>query len=394
MKILDLFSGIGGFSYAAERLVGGFETVAFCEQDEFCKKILHKHWPTIPIINDVKELADNADEFRGIVDIVCGGFPCQPVSVAGLQRADQDDRYLWEEMFRVIQGCKPRWVIAENVTGLISIKGGLLFESVQADLESEGYSVQSIVLPAASKNAPHRRDRIWIIGRLNTHTNSNSKSNDSNYEYERQRKLGSFSHSEHNGLSSTKVRGKHEENGRGASQGQKKTEQSEGTSKRKGNVTMAHTRREHGGERNATELDKEQTEWASRTIHPESSGERQSRFITNTNNTGDRTSRSEVDRDRTQIEQDDRKETWSDVGRSSGVSEQMETRKLKSWIRRVDDGIPSRLDGFDGWDREPEDIPRVATDIKNRRERLKSLGNSIVPQVVAEIFRAIKETEQ
>jgi DNA (cytosine-5)-methyltransferase 1 len=302
MKILDLFSGIGGFSYAAERLVGGFETVAFCEQDEFCKKILHKHWPTIPIINDVKELADNADEFRGIVDIVCGGFPCQPVSVAGLQRADQDDRYLWEEMFRVIQGCQPKWVIAENVTGLINIKGGVLFESVQADLESEGYSVQSVVLPAASKNAPHRRDRVWII---------------------------------------------------------------------------AHTRLKHGFARNATELDKEQTEWASRTIHPESSGERQSDSTD--------TDSQRLQRQRKKSSRAKKKQHYS-CNESWGSTE--------SRIRRVDDGIPSRLDRFDGWDREPEDIPRVATGIKNRTERLKSLGNSIVPQVVAEIFRAIKETEQ
>jgi DNA (cytosine-5)-methyltransferase 1 len=443
--MLDLFSGIGGFSYAAEKLVGGFRTVAFCEQDQFCQKILNKHWPEVPIIDDVKELAEYADELRGIVDIVCGGFPCQPVSVAGVQRGDADDRWLWPEMFRIIQGCKPKWVIGENVTGLVNIAGGLLFEQVQADLENEGYSVQPIVLPAASKNAPHRRDRIWIIG-----------------------------YSEHNGLSSTEVRREHEENGRGASQGQKQTEQFEGTSKRKSNVTMADTRCEHGSEGNATELDKEQTEWASRTIHPESSGERQSRSIANTNNTGDRTSRGEVDRDRTQIEQgwqeqsqlefsgfssdvtnseckglergkrnnqrgerktvsaeqNDRDEIRSEAGRSSGVSEQkdvsntdskrgclrktsrenaknvressrhkreygrgVEKRKLKSWIRRVDDGIPSQLDSFEGWEVEPEDIPRVEIGVKDRTDRLKSLGNSIVPQVVAEIFKAIKETE-
>ena len=478
LTMLDLFSGIGGFSYAAEKLVGGFRTVAFCEQDQFCQKILNKHWPEVPIINDVKELAEYADELRGIVDIVCGGFPCQPVSVAGVQRGDADDRWLWPEMFRVIQGCKPKWVIGENVTGLVNIAGGLLFEQVQADLENEGYSVQPIVLPAASKNAPHRRDRIWIIGRLNTHTNSNSESNDSNYEYERQRKLGSFSHSEHNGLSSTKVRREHEENGRGASQGQKKTEQFEGTSKRKSNGTMADTRCEHGSEGNATELDKEQTQWASRTIHAESSGERQSRFIANTNNTGDRTSRGEVDRNRTQTEQGwqeqsqlefsgfssdvtnseckglegrkrnnqrgerktvsaeqhDRDEIRSEVGRSSGVSEQKDVsntdntrsqrgipgRQNTKWeninghsgrssssnkqsrqnrsyiiskIRRVDDGIPSQLDSFEGWEVEPEDIPRVEIGVKDRTDRLKSLGNSIVPQVVAEIFKAIKETE-
>ena len=295
MKILDLFSGIGGFSYASERLVGGFETVAFCEQDEFCKKILHKHWPTIPIINDVKELADNANEFRGIVDIVCGGFPCQPVSVAGLQRADQDDRYLWEEMFRVIQGCKPRWVIAENVTGLINIKGGVLFESVQADLESEGYSVQSIVLPAASKNAPHRRDRIWIIGY----------------------------------------------------------------------VTMAHTDSRLCGRGRTIGTDREDSK---RRLHP------------------------------TQKEQATHDLRSKTIGRNTVRGETEDTATDFSTVEPrfcgMDDGIPSRLDEFEGWEVEPEDIPRVATSIKNRTERLKCLGNSIVPQVVAEIFRAIKETEQ
>jgi len=381
MKILDLFSGIGGFSYAAERLVGGFETVAFCEQDEFCKKILHKHWPTIPIINDVKELADNADEFRGIVDIVCGGFPCQPVSVAGVQRGDADDRWLWPEMFRVIQGCKPEWVIAENVTGLINIKGGVLFESVQTDLESEGYSVQPIVLPAASKNAPHRRDRIWIIA----HSNCKSKPDGTKHE-QRLERANNVGNSQHDGLSSSQVGGEYEENGRGASQGQKKTEQSEGTSKRKSNVTMAHTRCEHGSEGNATELDKEQTEWASRTVHAESSGERQS-DATDTDS-------QRLQRQRRKSESVSQCETKHSIRGGGEKVKTAKSWKSQSSLCGMDDGIPSRLDGFDGWDREPEDIPRVATGIKNRTERLKSLGNSIVPQVVAEIFRAIKETEQ
>jgi DNA (cytosine-5)-methyltransferase 1 len=245
-------------------------------------------------------------------------------------------------MFRVIQGCKPRWVIAENVTGLINIKGGVLFEQVQTDLESEGYSVQPIVLPAASKNAPHRRDRIWIIGRLNTHTNSNSESNDSNYEYERQRKLGSS--------------------------------------------IIAHTRRKHGSKGNATELDEKQTKWASRTVYAESSCERQSDST--------ETDSQRLQRQRRKSEPVSQCETKHSI-RGGGEK----VRTAKSWKSQsslcgVDDGLPTRLDRFDGWDREPGDIPRVATGIKNRTERLKSLGNSIVPQVVAEIFRAIKETEQ
>ena len=164
MRLLDLFSGIGGFSYAAEKLVGGYETVAFCEQDEFCQKVLRKHWKDVPIYDDVRTI----DAARlGRIDIVAGGFPCQAVSQAGLQKATEDDRWLWDEMFRIIQDCKPRWVIGENVVGLININEGVLFEQVQTDLEKEGYSVQSVVIPACAKNAPHRRDRVWIVGYSN-----------------------------------------------------------------------------------------------------------------------------------------------------------------------------------------------------------------------------------
>ena len=172
MRLLDLFSGIGGFSYAAEKLVGGYETVAFCEQDEFCQQVLRKHWKDVPIYDDVRTI----DATRlGTIDIVAGGFPCQAVSQAGLQKATEDDRWLWDEMLRIIQDCKPKWVIGENVVGLININQGILFEQVQTDLEKEGYSVQSVVIPAASKNAPHRRDRVWIIA----HSNINSQSNES-----------------------------------------------------------------------------------------------------------------------------------------------------------------------------------------------------------------------
>ena len=169
IRLLDLFSGIGGFSYAAEKLVGGYETVAFCEQDEFCQQVLRKHWKDVPIYDDVRTIDATG---LGNIDIVAGGFPCQAVSQAGLQKATEDDRWLWDEMLRIIQDCKPRWVIGENVVGLININQGILFEQVQTDLEKEGYSVQSVVIPAASKNAPHRRDRVWIIA----HKSSNSSS--------------------------------------------------------------------------------------------------------------------------------------------------------------------------------------------------------------------------
>ena len=154
--MLDLFSGIGGFSLAAS-WTGGIETVAFCEIEPYCQKVLHKHWPDVPIYPDIKQLRG---EDIGSVDIVCGGFPCQPFSCAGKQRGKEDDRYLWPEMFRVIQETKPTWVIGENVANFVNM--GL--DDCVLDLEGEGYEVQPFIIPACAINAPHRRDRIWIVG--------------------------------------------------------------------------------------------------------------------------------------------------------------------------------------------------------------------------------------
>ena len=160
LRMLDLFSGIGGFSYAGEKLVGGYETVAFCEYDKHAQKVLRKHWPDTEIIDDVRELANDADRFRGLVDIVVGGYPCQPFSLAGVRRGDKDDRHLWPEMLRIIQAIRPTWVIGENVAGHISM--GL--DTVLSDLEAEGYQARCFVIPAVAADAYHRRDRCWIVG--------------------------------------------------------------------------------------------------------------------------------------------------------------------------------------------------------------------------------------
>ena len=154
LKLLDLFSGIGGFSLGLER-TGGFETVAFCEYDKKARLVLNKHWPDVPIYEDVRTL-----EHDGSIDVISGGFPCQPFSVAGKQKGKEDDRHLWPAMFKLIQKHRPTWVIGENVAGLIAL--GL--DSVLADLESENYRTRTFVIPACSVNAKHRRDRLWIIG--------------------------------------------------------------------------------------------------------------------------------------------------------------------------------------------------------------------------------------
>jgi len=178
MKVLDLFSGIGGFSLGLER--AGMETVAFCENDKFCQKVLAKHWPNVPVHNNIEEL--DGREYKGTVDLVCGGFPCQPFSVAGQQRGKEDDRALWPEMLRVIREVEPAWIIGENVPGIINME----LDNVLSDLEGAGYSCQTFVIPACAVDAKHRRDRVWIIA---SHTIFNSKPDGSQYEAERSGQL-------------------------------------------------------------------------------------------------------------------------------------------------------------------------------------------------------------
>ena len=164
MKLLDLFSGIGGFALAAEWCWGDeLEIVSFCEIDKYCQQVLNKHWPEVSIHDNIKTLKVE----RGSADIICGGFPCQPFSTAGKRFGTEDDRYLWPEMLRVIRDIKPQWVVGENVHGLISWNEGLVFEQVLSDLEAEGYEVQSFLIPACGIDAPHRRDRIWIVAHTN-----------------------------------------------------------------------------------------------------------------------------------------------------------------------------------------------------------------------------------
>jgi DNA (cytosine-5)-methyltransferase 1 len=166
MKHGSLFSGIGGFDLAAEWM--GWENVFHCEWMEFPRKVLDYYWPNadshIDICNtDFKKYANK-------IDILTGGWPCQPFSHAGKRKGTEDERYLWHEMLRAIQEIKPKFVIGENVLGITNIDGGLVFEQVCVDLETQGYEVQPFIIPACAKNAPHRRDRCWFIA---TNTNGN-----------------------------------------------------------------------------------------------------------------------------------------------------------------------------------------------------------------------------
>jgi len=208
MRHLDLFSGIGGFALAAREVWGeAHEIVGFCDNDSFCQNVLAKNFPGVPIYGDIRELTadrlaadaigsrarlevqdacgqkrqssdassptlvrqrNRKNDAKGIaashrarIDLLTGGFPCQPFSNAGKKRGDKDDRYLWPEMLRVIRETKPTWIIGENVAGIVR----MALDQVCADLEGEGYAVQPFIIPAAAVGAPHRRDRVWIVAR-------------------------------------------------------------------------------------------------------------------------------------------------------------------------------------------------------------------------------------
>jgi DNA (cytosine-5)-methyltransferase 1 len=159
LKLLDLFSGIGGFSLGLES-TGGFETIGFVEKDKFCQKVLKKHWSNINIEEDIR----NVKGERYAADVITGGFPCQPFSVAGKRKGKDDDRYLWDETIRVIRECKPKWFVGENVEGIVNIANGTVLQQIQQDLEKEGFEVQCGIIPASGIGAWHQRKRVWIIG--------------------------------------------------------------------------------------------------------------------------------------------------------------------------------------------------------------------------------------
>jgi DNA (cytosine-5)-methyltransferase 1 len=155
----SLFSGIGGFDLAAEWM--GWENKFHCEWNPFGQKVLHYYWPDAEQFTDITK--SNFTNYANKIDILTGGFPCQPYSSAGKRLGKEDSRHLWPEMRRVIREIQPRWVVGENVRGLTNWNGGMVFDEVQADLEAEGYEITPFLLPACSVNAPHRRDRIWFI---------------------------------------------------------------------------------------------------------------------------------------------------------------------------------------------------------------------------------------
>ena len=291
---LDLFSGIGGFALAARW--NGLRTIQFVEYEPYAQKVLKKNFPDVPIHEDIKDF--DATQFRQ--PFLCtGGYPCQPFSNAGLRRGEKDDRHLWPEMLRVIQECRPTWVLAENVAGHITM--GL--DEVLSDLEGEDYSCQPFVIPACAKDANHRRDRVWIVGNANTKRHSPKQGYGKTDETEQFRSSGTSS--------SRKIFGNSES--------------------------------KHGNEC------REYSEPSERSISKsEKSGSKN--FL------------------------------------AHSISRRCEERESETKSHPRLNCESQRTEQF--WLPEP-DVGRVAHGISNRVDRLRGLGNAIVPQVASEIIRAM-----
>jgi DNA (cytosine-5)-methyltransferase 1 len=184
----SLFSGIGGFDLAAEWM--GWQNVFHCEWNTFGQRVLKYYWPDAISYNDITKT--DFTIHRGRIDILTGGFPCQPYSNAGKRLGNEDDRHLWPEMLRAIREIQPCWVVGENVLGLVNWSGGLVFHEVQADLEAQGYEVQPFVLPAVSVNAPHRRDRVWFVA--HRYGNGLNRSDSEHEEQSGEGRVNAFGH--------------------------------------------------------------------------------------------------------------------------------------------------------------------------------------------------------
>ena len=314
LKHVDVFSGIGGFplGFHWARLS---EPSMFCEIDPWCRKVLGKHWPTVPITNDVKELANDPEKLVPDCDIITGGYPCQPFSVAGKQKAHEDDRHLWPYLYQIIACKRPAYAVLENVSGHI----GLGLDTVLLDLEAEGYATRTFVVPACSVNAPHRRDRLWIVA-----------------------------YSDGKGLEGRKNSRDSEE------EGQSNNEQSTRCSDR---TTVA----------NSDSID----QWA-RNRSQQSQRNPTGECISDSSSVGIKRLVADSDSQRESC-----RSTWKedaeDVGQSS----------------RGEGNYRSRVEA---WEFEPN-VGRVANGIPKRVDRLRGLGNAIVPQIAMQIGLTIKEME-
>ncbi len=345
LALLDLFSGVGGFSLGLEA-TGGFRTVAFCEIDEFCWRVLARHWPKVPCYADIRELTADALRRDGIaVDVLCGGFPCQDVSCAGRRAGIEGGRSgLWSHYARLIGELRPRYAIVENVPGLLHRGMG----TVLGDLAALGYSAIWDCIPASAIGAPHRRDRVWIVAYAGHAAGSAEP---------------------------------------GQQQGQRAEVFGRGGA---GDVAYSGGAQRHASERPGQHVQRTAPQTArlgdggedaadpERDILRQQSGAVGAHEVAHAGKPGLSPSECAIVCGARRGEQG-----RAAAERGGGLPE--------SFMGRVVDGLPAGLDG-DPWLVEP-DIPRVAAHVKDRVQRLRALGNSIVPQIAEIIGRAILAAE-
>jgi DNA (cytosine-5)-methyltransferase 1 len=405
LKLLDLFSGIGGFSLGLES-TGYFQTIAFVEKDKFCRQVLQKNFKNIPIEEDIRNV--RGSDYAA--DVITGGFPCQPFSVAGKRKGTADDRYLWDETIRVIAECKPRWFIGENVEGLININNGMVLRQVQTDLEEQGFQVQCLVIPAAGIGAWHQRKRIWIMG-----------------------------YAKHNGRSSSTIKGRNGEINEGTPQGQDKTSQFTGASRSRNDETLrmvANTKSSSGvngdvsnsistgGGRRRVSRNVDEQGWNTLKTERESlqSKDKQTRSNDIEQSSEDvSNSNSRLRRGRgTEFKNRDDREGWfyseeekqtrndirsEVIGCNAVPGEDVPNTNTGFGIRENQE-IQTRGNAFNSicksgkrnwWQTQSEfcGVPNgVSYELdKNRSSRIKALGNSIVPQIARQIGLSIMKGE-
>ena len=409
LKILDLFSGLGGFSLGLER-TGRYKTVAFCEIDKYCTLLLQKHWKGVKIYNDVKKITKEGFEADGIEspDIITGGFPCQPFSVAGKQKGTSDDRHLWPEMFRIIKAFKPRFVIGENVPGIVNIQDGVVFETVCTDLESQGYEVQPFNIPAAAVGAPHQRKRIWIIATL-----ADSVSNDERREISRSDEEKGRVQEEHrskdsaSGIFSRTSEIRKSNNGYEAMENSGRTLQ-QGSSIREKNEDEVgkenanqHQRSSSSSESNVADTDTRLSDGQKKELQSRGQASISSREGEDVANAKSISSdgreigqHSEESREKGKIgievggvSSDRQKLANTDSERLEGLGQSRSQFNETSSSTSSSEERQGQV-GQGWWEFEPN-VGRVAHGVPGRVHRLKALGNSIVPQIAEEIGRAI-----
>jgi len=324
----SLFSGIGGFDLAAEW--AGWDNVFHCECDQFAQKVLKHHFPNSKLYNDIRTF--DATDYFGRIDIITGGFPCQPFSAAGNRKGTEDERHLWPEMLRIIREVSPKYVVGENVRGLVNWSGGLVFEQVCADLEAEGYEVLPLLLPAVGVNAPHRRDRIWFIAYTDGVRNTPPPTS------------GEIKTKECKGLA-------RKEKGRSGG------EWSNGLSRFSRDVANTNTRLCYTKDK----------EVCTRGNTPDDGSQRNAPHTYDVLSEG-----RDGSRENGRGEQKKRAEPF-------GQPRGWEKFPSVAPVCGRDDGIPRELDSI--------------TFSKWRRESIKAYGNAIVPQVVYEIFKVINKME-